>query len=162
MKTGFRTSVPMNPYPSSPDVRIAEKEIAQNGVTDQAVLNSLSAIERNLAALARTMASYDRLFDEYQQQTLYSTDIESVNQVIVTPEFHAEIVHSILVTGPTTGNVPFTLTLGSRVWNLSLPASGILPITPVLFRLKESDPRFLTSTTAGDWTLELSGYADIS
>lgn len=55
----------------------------------------------------------------------------------------------------------FTLALGSHVWNnLALPASGILVVAPVAIPLSRSAPRQLTSATAGDWTLELMGYAE--
>jgi hypothetical protein len=145
-----------------PDVRVPERAAELNGVSETALVNALAAIERNLGAVARRLASRDRLFDEYQPQAFYANDVDSVSTLPVNPEFHYEVVQCIIVTGPVTGNVPFTLTLGARVWNLQLPATGILVMAPVLFRLKESDTRTLTSATPGDWSLELSGYADVS
>jgi hypothetical protein len=67
-----------------------------------------------------------------------------------------------MVITPFEGNVPFALQLGSRYWNLALPPSGILVISPVAIRLDNSDLRQIISSVVGDWNLELMGHADIN
>lgn len=57
---------------------------------------------------------------------------------------------------------PFTLQLGDRAWSLILPNTGILSIrfNPGL-ELKQSDDKLLTSATAGNWAVELTGYRNV-
>lgn len=71
-------------------------------------------------------------------------------------------IYGIANVAATATSTPFTLVLGKRSWNLNLPPSGILVIAPVKFSLGRNDTRLLTSATAGDWGLELSGYADVT
>jgi hypothetical protein len=54
----------------------------------------------------------------------------------------------------------FNLQLGDRVWSLTLPASGILVMSDVNILLGRNDRRVLTSSLPGEWTLELTGFAD--
>lgn len=54
----------------------------------------------------------------------------------------------------------FTLQLGDRTWPLVMPTSGFLTITPTGLILGRNDVRQLTSTIAGQWTLELMGHCD--
>jgi hypothetical protein len=67
---------------------------------------------------------------------------------------------SLSLTSNQFAGTAFTLKLGKRVWNLNLPATGILVIAPVSFSLSRSDDRQLSSATSGDWSLELTGFAD--
>jgi hypothetical protein len=63
----------------------------------------------------------------------------------------------VLITGPTGG---ISVQLGDRVWNLTIPATGVIVIAPVAILLGRSDVRQLTATTPGEYTLELMGHAD--
>ena len=62
--------------------------------------------------------------------------------------------------GVLTGSSEFTLQLGKRTWQLALPASGVLVIAPIKISLDRSDTRKLTAANAGDWAVELCGYAE--
>lgn len=54
----------------------------------------------------------------------------------------------------------FTLLLGDRQWNLTLPSTGILAI-PCKLLLDRNSNRILQSTFPGNWGLELMGTADV-
>jgi len=58
-------------------------------------------------------------------------------------------------------DAPFTLKLGSRVWNLYLPSTGFVNMFGLRLRLTRSSDRLLTSLVPGDWSVELMGYADV-
>jgi hypothetical protein len=58
-------------------------------------------------------------------------------------------------------SAPFTLQLGDRVWNLTLPATGILTIGCEPMTLERTDPRILSSSIAGAWSLEIIGFGDV-
>ena len=62
---------------------------------------------------------------------------------------------------PTATGTAFALKIGKRAWNLELPPTGILVIAPVHFSVDRSADRFLTTAVPGDWSVELTGYADI-
>lgn len=90
-----------------------------------------------------------------------TSSASEVNAAInLQPEYEvSEIIESVLIIGPT-GTPTFSLQLGKRFWNLTLPASGVLVIAPVRISLNRNDPRILTPTTPGDWALELMGFAN--
>ena len=55
----------------------------------------------------------------------------------------------------------FSLQLGDRYWsNLALPPTGVLTISTKALILNPSDRRIFTAQYAGQWNLELIGYAD--
>jgi hypothetical protein len=59
------------------------------------------------------------------------------------------------------GGFPVTLQLGDRFWNLVIPATGILEISPKRLMLAPYHQRILTATFPGQYALELLGYADV-
>lgn len=118
---------------------------------------ALVHLRNQIANLAKMAEDHSRPFDEYTPQVLTP---ESMTNVTVQPGWEVpEIVQSIVVTGPT-GTPAFTLQLGDRFWNLTLPAEGILVISPVSIMLSRSDNRVLTPSAPGEWSLELMGYCD--
>lgn len=82
--------------------------------------------------------------------------MQAINNATATAGYSAQIVAST-----TSGGTPFTLQLGDRTWNLSLPPTGILTIAPVKLFLGRNSNRVLSSPVAGDWGLELMGRADV-
>lgn len=96
-----------------------------------------------------------RPVDEYRVQTLLA---DSESNIRLLPQYEcAELIRSVLITGPT-GNV--TLQLGSRIWNLTIPASGFILISPLWLQIGRDEDRILTASTPGDYSLELMGHAD--
>ena len=96
-----------------------------------------------------------RPVDEYRVQTL-APDSES--NIILHPQFETtELIRAILITGPTGA---ITVQLGNRVWNLTIPASQFILISPLWLQIGRDEPRVLTAQTPGDYTLELMGHAD--
>jgi hypothetical protein len=116
---------------------------------------ALIHLRNQLDNLAQQIANKSRPFDEYLPQTPQNI---SVTSVTLQPAFEStERVETIIITGPA-GAV--TLQLGDRFWQLTIPASGFLILSPVKVILERSDNRILTSATPGNYTLELMGYAD--
>jgi hypothetical protein len=106
-----------------------------------------------LADIADKTYDDTRRVDEYQ-------DGGSVTTLEVLPIFELpEVIESIIITAPA-GAV--TLQLGNRSWALTIPAAGILVISPIAIRLNRHDRRVLTSASAVAMSLELMGYADVS
>lgn len=115
----------------------------------------LTHLHNELSGLARMIEDRARPVDEYQPQELVG-ETESV--LTVSPQWETnERITSILITGPP-GSV--TIQLGDRIWPLAIPASGFLLIAPVSIFLGRDDTRTLTAATPGQYSLELSGYAD--
>lgn len=123
------------------------------------VVIALSRIHKNLGKLARGMDDKSRPVDEYQVNAVYSVS-EQISTVEVLPQFDmiAERITSVLVTGPPA--TAFTLQLGDRSFSLLTDTSGRLILSRTGFMLSRNDRRILTSSTAGNWTLELFGFAD--
>lgn len=121
-------------------------------------LIALMRIERQLQAIARRIASSVRVVDEYSIVGAYLGDSDT--SVEVQPEYDTmpELITAVLVTGPV--STTFTLQLGNRNWNLATTANGFCLISPIGILLTRNDRRILTSATAGNWTLELTGRAD--
>lgn len=84
---------------------------------------------------------------------------QNISGVIVATDATATYTVSINAQ-PYQGYVPYTLNLGQRTWNLGLPPSGIQVISPVKMSINESSKRILTSSVAGNWTVELMGITD--
>jgi hypothetical protein len=111
-----------------------------------------------MGAISRAIDDRTKPVDEYQTTSDYMG--VGVTQIEVLRQFDriAERITSIVVTGPPT--TAFTLTLGDRFLNLTTDASGKIVLAPISMLLNDSDRRLLNSTTNGNWSLELMGWAD--
>jgi hypothetical protein len=118
---------------------------------------ALTHLRQVMERLPVMVEDNSRPVDEYQPaQTLGVTPTESTMEV--QPQWETpEIIKAIVITGPT-GTV--TVQLGDRTWALTIPASGIIVVSPLLLILNRSDRRILTAGTPGDYSLELMGHAD--
>jgi hypothetical protein len=116
---------------------------------------ALIHLRNQLQHLATKIASTTKPFDEYRPQTLAG---DSELTMTLQPSYeNTERVESIIITGPAGAVV---LQLGNRIWNLTIPAAGILVIAPIRLELVRSDNRILTAQTPGQYGLELMGYVD--
>lgn len=96
-----------------------------------------------------------RPVDQYRPQTLTG---DSESTLTLQPQWETpELIRAVLITGPA-GQI--TLQLGMRVWNLTIPATGFILISPLWMQLTRTDQRILTAQTPGQYTLELMGHAD--
>jgi hypothetical protein len=127
-------------------------------ISNTRLMEMTHELTRSVERMARNIQDKSRRVDEKRVQTLAA---DSETQVILTPQFErlGEIIEAIIVGGSPAATC--TVKLGERVWNLTIPATGILVIAPVGITLDYEDDRFLISTTAGEWFLELTGYADV-
>jgi len=80
-----------------------------------------------------------------------------LNGIVDAGDQWSNIVLTFCYSGVGTG---FNLQLGKRSWQLLLPETGILLISPIQVKLGRSDQRNLIASVAGDWSLELMGYAE--
>lgn len=145
----------MNPYPSSPDNRTHD---FSDDTPPDYMHEVLTNLKKAISDFTMLVEDQSHRVNEYQGMSLNG---ESLLQLTLSPDYDMldEIIESVTVTGPPT--TAFTLNLGKRAWStLVLPASGILIIAPVRMSLGRNDVRMLTSAVAGNWTLELTGYAD--
>jgi hypothetical protein len=124
----------------------------------------VAQIGQQFKALAKLIENRSTPVDDYQIEggvNLAQLDPQANSGVQVLPEFECdERITGIIVTGPPTTTPTFNLQIGERIWTLQLPVTGILVISPISLTLNRNDLRVLTSATAGDWTLELFGWAD--
>jgi hypothetical protein len=120
-------------------------------------LVALNRLEKGIAALARTAQDVSHVVDEYSTESVTVDNILTIN---VFPEYDkmAERIESVIVTGPP--STAFTLTLGDRTWYVLTNTTGLFHIPYAGLLLARNDVRQLVSATAGNWTLELTGYAD--
>ena len=109
-------------------------------------------------------ATYPGVVGEYQQNvvdfTADGTHVVSINAIAAASGASATYNASLSVV-PINVQVPFTLQLGDRIWNLVLPPSGFMTLSSLRVSLARTDPRKLTSTFSGEWFLELMGYGDV-
>jgi hypothetical protein len=135
------------------DPTATDKEQVSAGYTELGTEKLAEA----LSLLARQIENRSNVVDEYNSAAI--TGAGSSASVVVQPtyEYMPEKIESIIITGPT-GNVQ--LQLGDRIWQLSIPATGILTIGYCAIMLSRTDARILTPGTPGVYTLELSGVAD--
>lgn len=116
---------------------------------------ALVHLRNEMARLAVQIEDRSRPVDEYQPQEILG---ETETTITVQPQFETEErITSIIVVGPA-GAV--TLQLGDRIWPLTIPATGVIVIAPILLFLSRSDNRILTAATPGQYSLELMGFAD--
>lgn len=127
-------------------------ENAEQELSPGFVLNSLMALRQSLGTLARLIENRGFPVDEYNTGTGTGT----VVNLMPTYDFMPERIESVIITGPPAAQI--TVQLGDRVWNLVIPAAGVLPIAPLGVILGRSDPRTLTAQSAGQFTMELMGY----
>jgi hypothetical protein len=123
------------------------------------MLVALNRLEKILGPLSRKVADITKPVDEYSITGIYN-QVTSLNEITVFPQFDksAERISYVLVTGPPT--TAFTLTLGNRTWNVLTDATGTWQVHGAGIMLDKNDSRILQSATAGDWSLELCGFAD--
>ena len=146
-----------------PDAVIHTRQPVPPTTTDQeqesAGYNTLgmAAFAEQMATIARTIENRANTVDEYNSAAVTGAGSSSVISVQPTYEYMPEKIESIVITGPP-GAV--TLTLGDRIWQLVIPAAGILMIARVGIILGRGDARILTPAAAGVYTLELMGIAD--
>lgn len=119
------------------------------------IAEGLFQLKAQVADMARYIENHSRLVDEYRTQSL-AADTETSITVPAQWDLVPEKIESIIIVGPA-GNV--TVQLGDRTWALTIPASGILVIAPIAMLLGRNDTRSITGP-AGDYNLELMGYAD--
>jgi len=122
------------------------------------ILVAINRLEKGINALARTVQDTSHSVDEYSTESVIVDDILTVT---VYPEYDkmAERITSVLVTGPP--STAFSLFLGDRAWiGILTDASGKFQVYGTGLLLGRNDVRQLTSAVAGNWTLELTGFAD--
>ena len=118
----------------------------------------LLELRKQLGEIARRTENHSHPVDEYNTCPLGGTSSQTVLTLLPTYELWPEKIFSVLIIGPPAAAI--TVTLGDRVWNLVLPATGVLPIGPVALILARSDTRQLSSQTTGMFFMELMGFAD--
>lgn len=146
-----------------PDAVIHTRQPVEPTTTDQEQVSAgydalgAAAMAEQLASIARAAENRANIVDEYNSAAVSGAGSSAVIEVFPTYEYMPEKIESIVITGPT-GAV--TLQLGDRIWQLSIPATGILTIGYVGLILGRGDRRILTPAAAGTYTLELMGIAD--
>jgi len=151
--------------PDDPDVIIPVDKAAsvtrnaEKPVRPEYILVALEHVRREANAIARKIADITKPVDEYSTGQLWD-EVQSTLTVKLTPQFDksSERIECVIVTGPP--STAFTLTLGDRVWNVLTDASGKFVVEHTGILLDRNDLRYLVSTTPGNWTLELTGFAD--
>lgn len=114
-------------------------------------------LAEQLSVIARAAENRANVVDEYNSAAVSGAGSSAAIVVQPTYEYMPEKIESIVITGPA-GAV--TLQLGDRIWQLVIPATGILATGFLGLILGRSDARILTPAAAGVYTLELMGIAD--
>jgi hypothetical protein len=122
------------------------------------VAKGLIQLREAFQDLARRSENHAHPVDEYNTCPLGGTSSVTALTLLPTYEMMPEKILSVLIVGPPAAVI--TVTLGDRVWPLTLPASGVLPIGPVALILGRSDTRQLSAQTTGQYFMELMGFAD--
>lgn len=118
------------------------------------MLNTLARLYGELKNLSKIVEDRTKPVDEFTPQTTMSTELT----LEIQPTYEIPVrVTSILVTGPAGQTV--TVTVGPRNWTVVIPASGVLVIAPISMIVNREDHRTITATVAGDYSLELMGWA---
>jgi hypothetical protein len=125
--------------------------------SDRYLLIALNRLEKQFGPVVRKIRDVSKPVDEYSTESVV---IDNVTTVTVFPEYThmAERIESVIVTGP--ASTAFTLTLGDRSWDVLTNVSGLFQILGAGLLMSFNDTRSLVSATAGNWTLELTGFAD--
>jgi hypothetical protein len=117
---------------------------------------ALVHLRQELAKLPRMIEDQSRPVDEYVAQEVIAATVSS--PLLILPQWEvSEKITSIVIIGPA-GAV--TLQLGDRIWPLTIPATGVIVISPVAVLLSRSDLRQLTFATPGVYSVELMGFCD--
>lgn len=145
-----KPQVPIAPVPAKvagPDLPVAARM----------VLVAINRLEKGIAALARTAQDISHVVDEYGTE---SVTADNITTLTVFPEYDkmAERIESVIVTGPP--STAFTLTLGDRTWFVLTNTTGLFHVPYAGILLARNDVRQLASAVPGNWSLELTGYAD--
>ena len=121
------------------------------------ILVALNRLEKGISQLSRTAQNVSHVVDEYSTE---SVTVDNILTITVFPEYDkmAERINSVIVTGPP--STAFTLNLGDRSWDVLTGPTGLFQIMGAGLLLARNDNRSLISAVAGNWTLELTGYAD--
>jgi hypothetical protein len=149
--------------PDNPDIIIPVAPVAAKvpgpdlPPASKMTLVALNRLEKGIAALARTAQDVSHVVDEYSTEPVIADNLLTVT---VQPEYDkmAERIESVIVTGPP--STAFTLLLGDRSWFVLTDARGLFHVPYAGLLLGRNDQRQLSSAVAGNWTLELTGYAD--
>lgn len=116
---------------------------------------ALVHLRNALGKLPKMIEDNSRPVDEYRTQSNVADSIVTLN---LQPQFEqTELIRAILITGPAG---LCTLQLGQRFWNLTIPTSGFILISPIWLQIGRDEPRILTGNAAGGYTLELMGHVD--
>lgn len=132
-------------------------EDAEYETATEYLMAGFRRLQEALGEVARQTENRGHLVDEYNTAGISGAATESTLSLQPTYELMPEKIESIIVTGPA-GAV--TLTLGDRIWAVTIPASGILVISPIAIILGRSDVRQLVAQTPGQYGLELMGVSD--
>lgn len=128
-------------------------ETRNSQISQQWLDAALSNLLRSLNDIAYLIQNQTDGVDEYLPQQV----TDATKSVTWQAQYAHELITGIIITGP--ANAAFTLELGDRYWStLVMPSSGIMVISRIRLALKESDTRSLTTVTAGNWTVELTGH----
>lgn len=143
-------------YPKMPDQRA---ESPRTPVDAEYFAELFTNMRKHLNDLTGLIEDTSHRVDEYQVMPL--TGAGGITQLTLTPDYdtYPEIITAVLVTGPAT--TAFTVNLGKRAWTLQTNAQGFVILAPLKLSLGRFDQRVLNSITAGAWSLELMGHADI-
>src|ERR1700757_4537967 len=108
--------------PGGLDDKPIRAEDAPQEVSPQFVLNSLMSLRESLGTLSRLIENRGYPVDEYNTGAGTGT----VLSLQPTYEYMPERIEAVIVTGPPSSTV--TIQLGDRIWNVVIPAAGVLPI----------------------------------
>lgn len=142
----------IQPGERPPAEKLVRTEDTEQELSPGYVLNSLMALRNSLGTLARLIENRGYPVDEYQTGTGTGTIVS----LTPTYDYMPERIEAVIITGPPAAVI--TLQLGDRIWNLVIPATGVLPIAPLGVIIGRSDVRQLTAAVSGQYTLELMGY----
>lgn len=143
------------PLLTEPDRTVPEQPA---GIPDEYWLNTVDTFRRAINAISDLAQDWSHRIDEYQPME-WTPDSETVIEVFPEYELCDEVIEAIVITGPTASPAA-TLQLGKWITGITLPASQVLVIAPVKFKLGRNDRRILTPAAAGAWSLRLTGFAD--
>jgi hypothetical protein len=144
------TQIPIAPVP-------AQTGTADIPVGEKYALIAIDRLEKSLGPVSRMIADVSHPVDEYATESVLDGGVTTVT---VYPEYDkmAARIECVIVTGPP--STAFSLQLGDRAWTVLTDASGKFQVFGSGMLLGRNDQRILTSTTPGNWTLELTGFAD--
>lgn len=152
MVTHHRSPFEIQPGERPPADKPVRADDTEQELSPGFVLNSLMALKGSLGTLARLIENRGYPVDEYQTGTGTGT----VVSLTPTYDYMPERIEAVIITGPPAGVI--SLQLGDRIWNLVMPATGVLTIAPLGVIIGRSDIRQLTAQASGQYTLELMGY----